>query len=510
MAAGVSPPAFAAGREPPAIVTQPTGQTVLPGALASFTVEVSSKTAPTYQWRFATADLLESSKYSGVTTPTLRISDVTPQDTGDYSVVVSNRGGAITSAVATLALASADSCLPPPGGLIGWWPGDGSARDLVGTNHGTLEGGATADSNGMVGAAFNFDGTNKYVQIPDAPELNPQILSVECWVRFDNLDAPGTSVYLGQQYLVFKQNERSDNFEGYVLSKDRTFADVILWEVTSASGQLVRIDTTSTVTTNVWYHLVGTRGSNFIQLYFNGRLEAEASVDFPQNYGSLPLYFGTSGQAYWDRRLNGCLDEVALYNRVLTAAEIEALYASGPFGKCKGTNGIIINRQPENQSAPIGGTATFTVTASGAGPLAYQWQFDGATLAGATNSMLSLTNVQPAQAGAYTVVVTNRVGAVTSAPARLTVLVAPVLKDARMVSNGLFGFTLVGDPGTAYLIEASSDLTDWSEIGAVTNVTGQVQFFDTMLPPINNSTIAAGLICRSNTSGLQNDPKNGS
>ena len=265
VAAGVSPPAFAAGREPPAIVTQPTGQTVLPGALASFTVEVSSKTAPTYQWRFATADLLESSKYSGVTTPTLRISDVTPQDTGDYSVVVSNRGGAITSAVATLALASADSCLPPPGGLIGWWPGDGSARDLVGTNHGTLEGGATADSNGMVGAAFNFDGTNKYVQIPDAPELNPQILSVECWVRFDNLDAPGTSVYLGQQYLVFKQNERSDNFEGYVLSKDRTFADVILWEVTSASGQLVRIDTTSTVTTNVWYHLAGTRGSNFIQ-----------------------------------------------------------------------------------------------------------------------------------------------------------------------------------------------------------------------------------------------------
>ena len=61
-----------------------------------------------------------------------------------------------------------------------------------------------------------------------------------------------------------------------------------------------------------------------------------------------------------------------------------------------------------------------------------------------------------------------------------------------MVSNGLFGFTLVGDPGTAYLIEASSYLTDWSEIGAVTNVTGQVQFFDTIAPPINSSTIEAG------------------
>ncbi len=75
VAAGVSPAAFAAGREPPAIVTQPTGQTVLLGALASFTVEVASKFTPTYQWRFGTANLLESSKYSGVTTPTQLLSN---------------------------------------------------------------------------------------------------------------------------------------------------------------------------------------------------------------------------------------------------------------------------------------------------------------------------------------------------------------------------------------------------------------------------------------------------
>jgi hypothetical protein len=65
------------------------------------------------------------------------------------------------------------------------------------------------------------------------------------------------------------------------------------------------------------------------------------------------------------------------------------------------------------------------ITSIGPGA-AYQWYFDGTNaLGGATNAYLELANVQPAQAGAYTVVVTNPYGAVTSAPALLGVI-APV------------------------------------------------------------------------------------
>ena len=95
------------------------------------------------------------------------------------------------------------------------------------------------------------------------------------------------------------------------------------------------VESVTTVKTNVWYHLAGVRGSNYIQLYVNGQLEAETSVDFPIGYGDYPLYFATTGQSYWDHKFGGALDEVSLYNRALSASEIAAIYAAGRQGKCK-------------------------------------------------------------------------------------------------------------------------------------------------------------------------------
>jgi hypothetical protein len=76
---------------------------------------------------------------------------------------------------------------------------------------------------------------------------------------------------------------------------------------------------------------------------------------------------------------------------------------------------------PMNLSRRTGGTAVFSVTASGTLPLACQWYFGTSAVAQATNSTLQLTNLQPWQAGGYTVVVTNLYGAATSAPAMLEV-----------------------------------------------------------------------------------------
>lgn len=80
-----------------------------------------------------------------------------------------------------------------------------------------------------------------------------------------------------------------------------------------------------------------------------------------------------------------------------------------------------ITAQPAAQSVTAGGTATFTVTATGA-DLAYQWRRDGKDIAGATSATYTLANVQSADSGAsFTVVVKNGGGSVTSAAAVLTV-----------------------------------------------------------------------------------------
>ncbi len=85
------------------------------------------------------------------------------------------------------------------------------------------------------------------------------------------------------------------------------------------------------------------------------------------------------------------------------------------------TNPPAITAQPQNQIVPPGSNATFSVTATGAAPLSYQWRFNSTNISGATTNPLMLTSVQFTNAGNYSVLVTNIAGSVTSAVAVLTV-----------------------------------------------------------------------------------------
>ena len=85
----------------------------------------------------------------------------------------------------------------------------------------------------------------------------------------------------------------------------------------------------------------------------------------------------------------------------------------------------VIITQPKWQTNVVGSAATFSVEATGVPPLAYQWRFNNANRAGATESTLIIPNVQSANQGNYLVVVSNFDGSVTSAVARLYVLVPP-------------------------------------------------------------------------------------
>ncbi len=319
---------------------------------------------------------------------------------------------------------AAASCFSAPDGLVGWWAGDGNALTLVGTNNGTLQAGATATNAGVVGTAFTFDGTNNFVQIPDSPVLRQTNFTIEAWVRFSGLDSAGSGGSpAGDQYIIFKQNTRSADFEGIDISKTRIAGrDYFRFLVSSATGQFAEMESATAISTNVWYHIAAVRGSNFTQLYINGVLERQTNVAFPQDYGTLPLFFGTSGQSFWDHKFRGTLDEVSLYNRVLSPAEIAAIYSATNAGKCKAPN---ITTQPASQGLATGTSAQFNIAATGLAPLAYQWRFNGADIAAATNTSLTVSNIQPSSAGNYLAVVSNSLGAATSSVAVLTVFLPP-------------------------------------------------------------------------------------
>lgn len=100
---------------------------------------------------------------------------------------------------------------------------------------------------------------------------------------------------------------------------------------------------------------------------------------------------------------------------------------------------------PTIQSTPIqpvvltGSTVQFTVAVTGTSPFYYRWQTGGNDIPGATNSVLTVTNVQPSQSGNYWVIVTNIAGAVTNLAGTLTVPLPPTLTqqpNSLTVTNG--------------------------------------------------------------------------
>src|SRR5205085_1523370 len=127
-----------------------------------------------------------------------------------------------------------------------------------------------------------------------------------------------------------------------------------------------------------------------------------------------------------------------------------------------------ITVQPEGQTNLLGSAATFTVVASGTAPLQYQWRKQSSLLPGATNSSLTIENLQGSDAGAYSVIVSNPFGSVESEQAMLRVeaifLDGEPVVDAAFVTNstqveiasdygnGAIFYTLDGSyPGTGPL-----------------------------------------------------------
>lgn len=113
-----------------------------------------------------------------------------------------------------------------------------------------------------------------------------------------------------------------------------------------------------------------------------------------------------------------------------------------------------ITQQPEDRTVPAGSSATFSAAASGTPPLRYQWYFNGTNLPGATNTTLTLTNIQPEMSGLYLMQVTNLYGTMQTIPARLAVppiiLRQPTNQVAPIRGSVLFAVDAGGSSSLSY------------------------------------------------------------
>jgi hypothetical protein len=174
---------------------------------------------------------------------------------------------------------------------------------------------------------------------------------------------------------------------------------------------------------------------------------------------SAPFTIGTSGTCQ-GLSGSGWIDELAVYNRALSLAEIQAIYRAGAAGKCHRFRILV---PPDDQVIACGSDATFSVVATNElGSVTYQWQFNGIDIAGATTRVLTVTNAGTAQAGIYTVVVRSSADQTLSASARLGFS----FLDLHMYA----GLTIRGRVGSAYRIEATENLEPPIQWQPITNI----------------------------------------
>jgi hypothetical protein len=130
---------------------------------------------------------------------------------------------------------------------------------------------------------------------------------------------------------------------------------------------------------------------------------------------------------------------------------------------------ITIRTQPQDVNQLTGSNATFTVAADSVALLSYQWYFNATTpLAQKTNASLTLSNLTTADAGGYSVRLTNAVGAITSRVASLGVYTSavPTLSSPAFVrAINQFRVGVTGVPGFNYAVQGSTNLQDWTWLG---------------------------------------------
>ena len=142
--------------------------------------------------------------------------------------------------------------------------------------------------------------------------------------------------------------------------------------------------------------------------------------------------------------------------------------------------------QPTNITVLPGTTLILAVAASG-DALGYQWQLNATDISGATSNTLELSNLQLADTGRYSVLVTNAVGSLSTDPAFVTVRnppYAPTINSVSFLPYGRVQLQVSAEPDCPFTVLSASGMSGWDPVTSVFNQTGTLEFTD--LPPAGN------------------------
>jgi hypothetical protein len=455
---------------PPSITSQPQSQTVSVGASATFSVTAAGTAPLSYQWLFNGGNI------SGATSSSYTKNNAQQSDAGNYSVVVTNPYGSVTSSNAALTvttnspgtLYTFNSGLPSgtivqgnnpalgvtnaggftnSGCMILTRPGSGQTFGQWLVTNDLANGAAVSNFNasfklymgngsGGNAPAPNPGGNGAVFHVGPAP-ANQYTGSSSSWgngldVTFRTYSSPPNTYGINIEYNAATNTKSpgsgtviaTSSYFGFFQTNGASdnFSEAVNVSVNLSNGMLsVTVTPTNGLATNVYGNLVI---PNFAAI----------------SPGTLAFTAGDGSGAHED----AWIDSVSI-----------AINGGGGGGGSTNTPPSITT-QPQSQTVNQGANVTFNVVATGTAPLSYQWQFNGANISGATSASYTKNNVQASDAGNYSVVVTNVAGTVTSSNAVLTVNVPPSIttqpqgQTVNVGANVTFSVTASGTAPLSY------------------------------------------------------------
>ncbi len=244
-------------------------------------------------------------------------------------------------------------------GPVAHYPFNGNANDAIGTNHGTASGGAalTTDRFGNTNSAYNFDGVDDFISTANLATNQTDNWTMMAWVKPVSINQFQGSILLNG----FDNGGGGSNGFSMVMSDNAGSNGNLLMGYFGA----VAIHSSGGVfaTNNIWYHVAMLRQSGTVRYYINGVQTSNTYTGTINTPVGTVLIGAQNGHRFW----NGAIDEVKIYNKALTASQIQQDFASSNqtqkpgSGNAMSFNGTTQSITMPNSSAINFGTGDFSV-----------------------------------------------------------------------------------------------------------------------------------------------------
>jgi uncharacterized protein (TIGR02597 family) len=525
---------------PPTLTGQPLSRTNNAGTVATFTVTANGPSL-SYQWYKGATPLTDTNNISGSGTSTLNVSSVLLADEGTYSVVVTNPVGSVTSSNATLSVVYPMPYYEPfvysSGAVLGqqtnpnlllWTEvGTNTAGSSVTVQSGNLNYSGLPPS---VGNDVQFGGLAKSARLsfPTGRPITNGTVYYSHLFRVTNTNGLSTS---GVFISGFNNSTGSQGTTPSVVGTRIYIRSVAggynIGVAKNDSTPANWVWDSRTWTTNDTLYLVGSYTFGTVALTTDDVCKLWINPTAAELGAASP----TTTPLVASLGLDISSDQIASFVILQRSASepaamlIDEIRMDTTWAGVTGKSAPIIITPPISQEVFAGSNVTFNALASGTIPLSYQWQFNGGNISTATNSVLTKATVSAADAGNYAVVVSNSVGGVTSAVARLIVDVPPTITQqpqSQTVNGGnnvTFNVAAFGtapltyqwkkngsiingatDPALTLPSIGASDAASYSVV--ITNIAGAITSSDAVLTVMLTPQLLSMAANADNTFGL--------